>query len=98
MQLIDGTDVAKLASCGPLPVPEVGRIFSAVADALDFAGHAAWCTEPSRGASIGTDQAARCLRNASTSAANSPYRLLGKPPTCGDVVPPVRLELTLDGF
>ncbi|GAA1077273.1 hypothetical protein GCM10009648_12500 [Tsukamurella spumae] len=38
MQLIDGTDVAKLAAAGPIPVPEVARIISTVADALDFAG------------------------------------------------------------
>ncbi|MEC4615714.1 serine/threonine-protein kinase [Tsukamurella tyrosinosolvens] len=38
MQLIDGTDVGKLAAHGPIAVPEVARIISTVADALDFAG------------------------------------------------------------
>ncbi|KXO95875.1 hypothetical protein AXK61_04250 [Tsukamurella pseudospumae] len=38
MQLIDGRDVGKLAAAGPIPVPEVARIISTVADALDFAG------------------------------------------------------------
>lgn len=38
MQLIDGTDVGKLAAAGPIPLPEVARIIGAVADALDFAG------------------------------------------------------------
>lgn len=38
MQLIDGTDLARRAASGPLPLPEVARMISTVADALDYAG------------------------------------------------------------